>query len=203
MSAAPEAQEFNMAAHIAAARRRDAEPAYRKAWADWRNPKLTVIPAIARFIVTVPAATRPKMDLLWIYAGLTVRGLMTRDECCDGIIADIHESARRIRPDYPLERARAGVHAAFDRYVAHIEADIIAHQERIRWKLRGMMRAMPPTAEDPEGRRRPTSAELLAAARAIAGDVLWTGPDHAIDEVTPVVEDEVLEALRRQRMKRR
>lgn len=199
-----EAAGFDWAAHRGALQAREADPVWRKAWGDWVAAwgRPIAAPAAARVLVTVPTSVRPLMNVLWVFAEFSARGLMTREACCDDVVERVFAKAVAAAPGYPRQRAEVGVHQAFDRYVQRITDDIIGAQERIRWKVRGMLKGpMPPTREDPEGRRQPTSGELLAAAMAIGRDsgVLWMPPERGLDEVTPVVEDEVLAFMQRRR----
>ncbi len=149
-----------------------------------------------------PQVIRGQILALRCFAPLVVRGRMTRDDAIAQVLPTALEIIRKTMPDYSEQgmRTQLAWHLT-DFQAAHARAYDRTENE-IRWAIRAMIRGpQAPTDDDPQGSRRPTSAELLAAAAAINGrngaPLSETKLRFGRNEVAAIVEEEVLTALRR------
>ena len=154
-----------------------------------------------------PNVIAPQVVWLREYATLCARGLVTWD---DALAVALPPALAKVRRSMPAS-SESGLRAQLASILGDAERRHIRAMERADEEIRSAIRAMirgpqVPTEDDPHGRRRPTSAELLAEARAVNarnGAPFWTeGSPYPTDEVGQIVDDEILFALRRQKQRR-
>lgn len=154
-----------------------------------------------------PSVIAPQVLYLRAMVPFVARGDMAWDAVVESALPKALEVVRRTIPNYAEHGLRAQLaHIVNDAVVRYRRAYAQAEQE-IRYAMRAMIRGpQAPTDADPDGLRRPTSAELLAEANAINqrhGAPLWADALRCpADEVTEIVQEEVLTALRRQASRR-
>ena len=149
-----------------------------------------------------PSVIAPQVLYLRAMVPFVARGNLASEHVVSTALPKALDLVRRTMPAYSergLQTQLANI--LNDAVVRYCRAAAQAEQE-IRFAIRAMIRGPQcPTDADPQGLRRATSAELLAEANAINqrhGAPLWADALRCpADEVTEIVQEEVLAALRR------